>query len=139
MKRLFILLFFATVLGSCSEKDCCVLPPELSEFHGEWDLVRLTNGFSQLDQTGEAIGFTEKIIINAENKTFTRLINDSSEVSSVTNGIEGGREALILTDEQMYHWYWFEQIDGKTHLLLYQKCPIGAVLADGLTYYYSKR
>jgi hypothetical protein len=126
---------------SCIETDCCVLVPELAEFHGEWKLEKITNGFAQLELIGlEAIGYKEIISIDASNQTFTSQIgNFPQEKSKLELGIQANQDALILVDENMYHWYSFQQLNGKTYLMLYQKCPINAVLADGSYYYYSKQ
>jgi len=136
MKKSILFLFLNLFFVSCDQKDCCVIP-ELSVFHGKWKLVRVTNGFAQLDLLDEAIGYEEELSINAETKTFIRKRKGSpEEKSAFQKGIQGDLDAHILLDENMYHWYNFEEWRGANHLVLYQKSILGAILADGSSYYY---
>lgn len=137
MRYLIIFIALTFFGGSCTTTDCCVAPPALSEFHGEWKLVKITNGFSQIELEGDEIGYEESIVINAENATFTRKREGvADETSRVEERKEGGQDALVLLDENMYHWYHWEEMDGVHHLVLYQKSYIDAYLADGSSYYY---
>ncbi|MFT6879452.1 MAG: hypothetical protein ACI8UX_001245 [Psychromonas sp.] len=139
MKKLIVLLFLKVSLASCEQMDCCVMP-ELSIFHGDWKLVRVTNGFAQLDLIDNAIGYKEELSIDASAKTFIRKREGSPEKKSTfEKGRQGDLDALILLDENMYHWYSFEDWRGANHLLLYQKSILDAVLADGSWYYYARQ
>ncbi|MFT5885167.1 MAG: hypothetical protein ACI9IP_001627 [Arcticibacterium sp.] len=136
MKKTILFLFLSLFFVSCDQKECCVIP-ELSVFHGEWKLVRVTNGFAQLDLLDGAIGYEEELSINAETKIFIRKRKGSpAEKSAFQKGIQGDLDALVLIDENMYHWYSFEDWRGANHLVLYQKSFLGAILADGSHYYY---
>jgi len=141
MKGLLSILVLGLTLLTCDREDCCVLTPELAEFHGEWKLERVTNGFAQLELIGsDEIGYQENLYINAANKTFiVQIDNLPKEMSRLEKGKQGDLDALILLDEGMYHWYSFELWKNKEYLVLYQKCPIDAFLADGSYYYYSKQ
>lgn len=138
MRSLVAFLVLTFLGSSCSSSlDCCVAPPTLSEFHGEWKLVKVVNGFAQLELEGDEIGFEETIVINAETQMFTRKrVGSPEEKSRVEERKEGGQDALVLLDENMYHWYHFEELNGEYHLVLYQKSYVDAYLADGSSYYY---
>ncbi len=136
MKKLIVFLFLNVFFASCEQRECCVIP-ELSIFHGDWKLVRITNGFAQLDLIEDAIGYDEELSIDAGTKTFIRKREGSpEEKSTFAKGVQGDLEALILLDEDMYHWYRFEDWRGSNHLVLYQKSFLDAILADGSNYYY---
>lgn len=141
MKKAIYILFIGIITFSCTKTDCCVLIPELAEFDGEWKLEKITNGFAQTELIGTAaIVYEETLTIDETNKTFiSQIDNLPQEKSRIEVGVQSNQEALILLDENMYHWFSFQQLNGKTHLMLYQKCPINAVLADGSYYYYSKQ
>jgi hypothetical protein len=102
MKRLLSILVLSLTLFSCEKKDCCVPEPELSRFHGEWKLERITNGFAQIDLIGSAeIGFEEYLNIDAAAKTFIRKIDNlPQEKSRLEKGEQGNMDALILIDEK---------------------------------------
>ncbi|AWV97796.1 hypothetical protein [Arcticibacterium luteifluviistationis] len=138
MRSLIIILVFAMFGNACTtENDCCVAPPDLSEVHGEWKLVKVVNGFAQLELEGDEIGYEEVVVINAETQTFTRKrVGSPDEVSRLEKRKEGGQDALVLLDENMYHWYHFEELEGVYHLVLYQKSYVDSYLADGSSYYY---
>lgn len=140
IRLLIIALVFATMQMSCEQsKECCVYP-ELADLNGTWELKKLTNGFAQIDQVGEEIGFTQRLEISAENSTFKRYTNNELELSStLKKEVVFDQNALVLPDEEVYMFYSFELVDGVYHLRLYQESPIGAVLADGSDYYYLKR
>ncbi|WP_131458296.1 hypothetical protein [Jiulongibacter sediminis] len=140
MLRSLILLFsFSFLFGSCSTKECCVYP-ELAEFHGEWELVKVVNGFAQLEWEGDEIPYKETLIINGETGTITFQRDDvAAEISAIEIKVEGGNDAIILKDWNEYQWYWFDESEGKTQLVLYQRAPLSAILADGSNFYYSKK
>ncbi|UBM57980.1 hypothetical protein LAG90_14320 [Marinilongibacter aquaticus] len=144
MRKIAILLGFTLLFYSCNKRnlDCCEPPPnsELSEFHGEWELVRVVNGFTQTEEAGEDLGFEERVLIDAEQKTFTRMRdNVRKEYSKIEKGIQHNLDALVLVDTQMYYTYSFEEWEGKHCLVLGQEAVVGQVLYDGAAHYYSKR
>ncbi|WP_341228199.1 hypothetical protein [uncultured Arcticibacterium sp.] len=138
MRNLIIIFVFALFGSSCTTGyDCCVAPPALSEFHGEWKLVKIVNGFAQIEIEGDEIGFEESLVIDAAAQTFVRKREGmQEETSRLAVRKEGGQDALVLLDEDMYHWYHFEELGGVYHLVLYQKSYVDSYLADGSSYYY---
>ncbi|MGR3811756.1 hypothetical protein [Jiulongibacter sp. NS-SX5] len=138
MKSLWLLIF-PLLFSSCKEKDCCVFP-EGSELHGEWELVKIVNGFAQIELTGEEIGYTETLKIDAGRDKITFDKSDSpKETFSFELREELSYDAIVLEEADEYHWYWLNYEDGKEELTLYQRSRVGAVLADGSYYHYLKR
>lgn len=135
----FALVFLTSLLFSCEQGDCCVSPPEASQLNGTWELVKITNGFAQLEISGDEIGFKEILEIKASQGTFSRK-RDGKELlrNKFSIGREANREAILLTDDKSYHWYTLQEKNGELVLSLYENCPIGAVLADGSYYEYHK-
>lgn len=139
MRYLIVILTLA-FLG-CEKRDLGAnLTGESTSFDGTWELDRIYNGFAQTDLSEENLVDSEVLKIDVEKAIFSRKFNEMTpEVSAFEFGQQGNLPAIILKDERTYHWYWFEEWNGKEHLVLYQKCPVGAVLADGSYYYYLKR
>ncbi len=144
MKKLLV-LFLLLLLAACKSEDTLGPQDYLTEskfaaLHGDWELVRIVNGFSQTDLQGSEIEQKDLIHIDLDKMSFKHQLGDKApENSALKIGEQGGLDALILLDENMYHWFSFEIWKEKEYLVLYQKCPVGAVLADGSYYYYSKR
>lgn len=133
MKCLIVLFLFCV--------SCDRLEVSANEgLSGEWELVKVVNGFAQIEQTKSELGFEEILKIDLKNKTFqSSRSTGQTELSSLSIDKEQGQDALILNDLDIYRWYQLVEIDGQTQLVLYERCPIGAILADGSNYYYSKR
>lgn len=131
---LFILLF-----TNCKDNNCCVTPPVESQFHGKWELEKVTNGFAQLELSGTDIGYKEELNFNATTGLLVKK-RDAKETlkSKFQIGKEGGQDAIILIDDESYHWYSFKELGGSLVLVLYENCPIGVALADGSYYEYRK-
>lgn len=133
------LVFFTLLFTECEQKVCCTPPPIESQFEGKWELVMVTNGFAQIELEGDEIGYTETIEFNGSRKTFERIRDGKRELlSSFTIGQENDQDAVILEDDNSYHWYIFLEEDGVQLLSLYQKATLGAVLADGSDYKYKR-
>lgn len=137
----FALILFCTsfLMVSCKTIECCVYP-ELARFHGEWELVKIDNGFARLKWEGDEIPYKETLKINGKAGTITFQRDDlTARVSAIEIKKESGNDAIILKDWNEYQWYSFNESNGQTQLVLYQSAPLGAILADGSLYYYSKR
>ena len=140
---IFRCVFFITsvsALASCEQKECCVLPPVGSELHGNWEFVRVNYGFSNTTQTAAEIGYTESLEIDMTNSRLRRL-RDEVQVENTTFSLsdQGTSQVITFEDEQTYSYYTVFEENGKTMLSLYERSPIGAILADGGVYYYEKK
>lgn len=139
IQLLSIVLIALSLLASCEQKDCCSPPPIESQFEGKWELVKVTNGFAQIELVGDEIGYTETIEFNAYSSTFERKRNGKRELfSKFSIGKEFDQNAIILKDDNSYQWYTFLEENDEETLSLYQKATLGAVLADGSDHEYKK-
>lgn len=126
-------------LFSCETKECCVPPPEGSELHGNWQFVRAFYGFTNTTVTATQAGYTERLTIDAGTKTLNRFKNDKL-VETTKFSISNQNELKVITFENSkeYSYFTVSSENNKMVLSLYQRAPVGAILADGGTYYYEK-
>lgn len=144
MRNIALVMLLLTSLLSlqgCESQICCVTPPIESQFEGKWELFKVSNGFAQVNLEGDEIGYVETIAFNTSSSTskFERKRNGKSElVSKFEIGKELDQNAIILIDDNSYHWYTFIEKNGVEVLSLYQNAPLGAELADGSNYEYKR-
>ena len=129
MKSLALL---ALLFMSCQEAEVNL---ENSPLEGEWKLVKIINGFAQIEQSAEQLGYTKTLEIKSSFKTW----KDGQMISELGYTLETqhDQDAIILSN-QTYHWYSFVEENGEKLLVLYENCPVEAILADGSNYYYTK-
>lgn len=136
-------LLFATAfllsISSCEEVDCCVYPAA-AEINGNWEFVRVNNGFANTTQTAAEIGYTERLEIDGTNSRIRRY-RDGKEVENTPFTISERGNSKIITFENTkeYSNYTVFTEGEKTMLSLYERSPVGAILADGGVYYYEKK
>ncbi len=115
----------------------CTAEPQPKGINGTWKLIKLVNGFAQLEQTGSQIGYEETLEINTAKKSILNYRNAQLEYKDViTLDKVNDLDAIIYKNRQEYQWYNLVEENGQTYLVLYQAAPIGAILADGSNYYY---
>jgi hypothetical protein len=124
---------------SCERRTCgCTSPP--SPLIGEWRLTRITYGLTQKTVSATEAGYSETLVFNGsvEGGTYrlTRndlLVNSGNYSLSFPNG--GSTEGLVYflndTTQQSF------RLVNKT-LVLSERGPRGATLADGSTYEYQR-
>lgn len=114
--------------------------PEGSELHGNWEFKRVHYGFTNTTQTAAEVGYTERLEIDASANRLRRL-KDEKEVENTRFSLseQGSAKVITFEDKQDYSYYNVFIEDGKTMLSLYERSPVGAVLADGGMYYYEKK
>lgn len=135
----FIAITALIVNLSCEEKDCCVMPA-VAELHGNWEFTRVNYGFTNTSQTAAELGYTERLEIDGTNSRLRRFRNGSQvENTAFTLSEQGTSDVITFEDEQTYSYYTIFEEDGKTMLSLYERSPVGAILADGGVYYYEKK
>jgi len=140
MKTTFFIIAMLSLMACQVEST---IEPSLSKINGQWQLTKTTIGFPAPNSPTEIKAVnTEIISFNATSKTFTRTIN--GKVTETTdfyiqkvsyNGSEP-REAVVFTKNQTYAFLTFD--DSNSAIILYEKSPIGAILADGNSYHYQK-
>ncbi len=139
MKITFTLLLLS--LMACQLEN--TIEPSLAKINGQWQLYKTSIGYPMPNGPTEIkVVDTNIISFDASKKTFTRTINGkvtettSFDVQKVNfNGIEG-REAIIFEKEKQYAYLTYD--DENSAIILYEKVPIGAELADGNSYHYQK-
>lgn len=135
---LLIIVFSAI---SCEKRLCSCSPiPTGSELHGNWEFVRVHYGFTNTTQTAAEVGYTERLEIDRTNSQLRRFRNGNQvENTKFTLSEQGTSAVITFEDEQTYSYYIVFQEGEKTMLSLYERSPVGAVLADGGLYYYEKK
>lgn len=141
MKLSFALLLISIFITlSCEKRLCSCSPiPPVSELHGNWDFARVNYGFSNTSQTFEEVGYTERLEIDGSNERIRRYRNgEEVENTRFSLSEQGTSKVITFENEQTYSYYTLFEEKGKVMLSLYERSPVGAVLADGGVYYYVK-
>jgi hypothetical protein len=135
----FVLLLLILSASKCVSE----ISPEFSRLDGNWKLYKIVNGFrapnTPADQEPKNIEILE---IDAQEKYLVRkidgLIKEKTKIDirNIPDGSPNGRLSLVFVESDTYSFLEIDELKGE--LSLYQKCPIGAVLADGNTYVYKK-
>jgi hypothetical protein len=139
--KLICLLFVSTsffAISSCEKTECCVIPA-VAELHGNWKFVRVNYGFTNTSQTATELGYTERLEIDGTNERVRRY-RDGKEVENTKFSVSelGMSKVITFEKDQTYSNYTVFVEDGKTMLSLYERSPVGAVIADGGMYYYEQ-
>ncbi|MDP5141100.1 MAG: hypothetical protein NWP83_11620 [Spirosomaceae bacterium] len=136
-------LLFATAfllsISSCEEVDCCVYPAA-AEINGTWEFIRVNYGFTNTTQTAAEVGYTERLEIDGTNSRVRRY-RDGKEVENTpfTISEQGNSKIITFENTKEYSNYTIFTEGEKTMLSLYERSPVGAILADGGVYYYEKK
>jgi hypothetical protein len=112
----------------------------VAELSGDWEFVRVSYGFTNTSQTATELGYTERLEIDGPNKRFRRY-QDEKEVEDTPFSLSerGTSKVITFEKEKTYSYYTVFIEDGKTMLSLYERAPVGVILADGGMYYYEER
>lgn len=140
MIRKVSILVMTIWLISCEMPLCGCDMPYTDELTGKWKLVRIVNAFGRMDKAESEIGYSETLQFDS-NRNFVKQINgNTADESPYTLGGDNNFKNFIqYTKTNTYQPYRFQTTDGKQYLILYEKMPIGAVLADGSDYYYVRQ
>ncbi len=140
MKTTFFIIAMLSLMACQVEST---IEPSLSKINGQWQLTKTTIGFPAPNSPTEIkAANTEIISFNATSKTFTRTINGKVtettdfDIQKVSYNGSEPREAVVFTKNQTYAFLTFD--DSNSAIILYEKSPIGAILADGNSYHYQK-
>lgn len=142
LKLFFVLVItaFSFTNFSCEQEEECCVNPAVAEIHGNWEFVRAHFGFTNRTQTPKEIGYTERLEINGSGNKIRRYRNDRLvENTNFSLSKQGTLKIITFEEEQAYSYYTVFDEDGKVMLSLYERSPVGAVLADGGIYYYVKK
>lgn len=142
MKSVVIISLFFSIhilAESCEQKDCCVIP-KIAELHGNWEFVRVNYGFTNTSQTAAELGYSERLEIDGTNERLRRYRNGKeAENTAFSISEQGTSKVITFENEQTYSYYTVFEESEKTMLSLYERSPVGAILADGGVYYYEKK
>lgn len=139
MKRLqrvsFVVCLFLLVL-SCEKRTCGCVPPPESPFVGDWNLTRITYGLTQKTVTPAEAGYTESLsFLNGKyRQTRNGIPVQTSDYSAVYPGSSSSEGLIYFRDDSTQQSF---RLAG-SKLILSERGPRGAVIADGSTYEYSR-
>lgn len=138
----FTFFIIATLsLMACQIEN--TIEPSMSKINGQWQLTKTSIGYPAPNSPTEIKATnTEIISFDTSSKTFTRTINGKVtettdfDVQKVSYNSSEPREAVVFPKTQYYAFLTFD--DTNSSIILYEKAPIGAILADGNSYQYQK-
>lgn len=145
MKHSLIFTLLLSIFSACNTTDCeFVPPPEGSELKGKWEFIRVYNAFRALNQpafmTTTELGYTERLEFDVTKRRMIRLRNNKQvENTKFSISKQNERNVITFEDGKEYSYYELTMEEGKVLLSLYQRAPVGAILADGGTFYYEKK
>jgi len=143
MKAMFLSLFLQLLLSCKADTKIEASETSLAKINGQWQFTKKSVGYPVPGGPTEIKAInTEIISFDANSKIFTRTIN--GKLTETTDfdvqklnlfGTES-KEAVVFAKNQNYSFLTFD--DTSSSIILYEKTPLGAVLADGNSYYYQK-
>lgn len=140
MKITFLAIFLFSLMACQIEN---IVEPSLAKINGQWQLSKTSIGYPMPNGPTEIKAVnTEIISFDASKKTFTRTINGkvtettSFDVKKVSYNGSDEREAVVFEKEEKYAYLTYD--DENSAIILYERTPIGAILADGNSYHYQK-
>jgi hypothetical protein len=143
MKAMFLSIILQLLLGCRAETNIEASNASLSKLNGHWQFTKISVGYPVPGGPTEINAVdTEIISFDAVGKIFTRTKNGKLtettdfDVQKVSFFGAEPREAVVFTKNQKYSFLTFD--DTNSSIILYEKTPIGAVLADGNYYHYQK-
>lgn len=143
MKMTLITFIITFLMAQCQLENSQEVSPETSKLDGKWRLAKVGYGFPAPNSPTEFTPTYEEILeFNTSKGTFTRtkdgkVIESSSIKSSkLTDGGTSTRDAIVFEKDNTYSFFSFTE--NPVYLVLYETVPIGAVLADGNSYFYEK-
>ncbi|MFY7910382.1 MAG: hypothetical protein ACOVO2_12540 [Emticicia sp.] len=140
MKTAFFIIIMLSLMACQVENT---IEPSLNKINGQWQLTKTSIGYPAPNSPTEIkAANTEIITFDVSTKTYTLTVNGKVRTSTTFDvqkvsysGIDP-REAVIFEKENQYAFLTFD--DENSAIILYEKTPIGAVLADGNSYHYQK-
>lgn len=140
---MFLSIITILLFGCQAETNIEASNPSLAKINGQWKFTKKSVGYPVPGGPTEIKAVdTEIINFDASSKIFTRTINGKLtettdfDVQKLSYFGSEPREAVVFTKNQNYAFLTFD--DTNSSIILYEKTPIGAVLADGNSYHYQK-
>lgn len=143
MKTIFLSAIMMALLACQVETNIEESNPSLAKINGKWQLYKTSFGYPMPNSPTEIKATNIDIIsFDASNKTYTRTINgkvtenSNFDIQKISLNGSQAREAIIFEKEKQYAFLTYD--DANSAIILYEKSPIGAELADGNSYHYQK-
>lgn len=140
MKTTVLAIMLFSLMACQVEND---IEPSLSKISGQWQLYKTSIGYPAPNSPTEIKAVnTEIISFDVSTKIFTRTVNGKVtettdfDVQQVSYLNLEPREAVVFPKNQTYAFLTFNE--SNSEIILYERVPMGAVLADGNSYYYQK-
>ena len=140
---MFLSIITILLFGCQAETNIEASNPALAKINGKWQLYKTSIGYPMPNGPTEIKVMNVDIIsFDASNKTYTRTVNEkvtestTFDVQKVSYNGSEAREAVVFEKDQKYAYLTFD--DQNSAIILYEKAPIGAILADGNSYHYQK-
>ena len=143
MKMTFIALFITFLMANCQLKTSQEITLEIPKLEGKWKLAKIVIGYPFPNGPTEYKPTYEEILeFNRSKNTFIHTKDGkvietiSLKISNLIYGNNSTRDTLVFENDNTYSFYSFTE--NPVYLVLYERTPVGAILADGNSYYYEK-
>lgn len=143
MKTIFLSVIIMALLACQVETNIEASNPSLAKINGQWQLSKTSIGYPMPNGPTEIKAVDTNIVsFDASKKTFTRTVNGkitetaTFDVQKVSYNGSEVREAVVFEKEKQYAYLTYD--DENSTIILYERTPIGAILADGNSYHYQK-
>lgn len=139
MKILLVYIFSFLLVSTC---ETTTPDPLLYEINGQWKLVKIAIGFPAPGGPTEKTPEYEEILeFNASKESFTRskdgkVVEKSAISINEDDKASIRRYKLVFENSKTYSYMTFTETPK--YLVLYQRAPIDATLADGNLFFYEK-
>lgn len=142
MKKVILVSFIISLIA-CQKDNAQEVSPELAKIAGKWQLYKIGYGFPPPNGPTQTTSTNQEIIEFDVNKvTFARTISGkisesgSFELKQLPDGGTTLRDAIVFKNTNTYSFIAFDE--STFSLIMHQAAPMGAVLADGNSFFYQK-
>jgi hypothetical protein len=148
MKTIIFSIFAITFLVSCVEAvvepTTNLSDPNLAKVTGKWELYKISFGYpvpgGPTEKKPDAVEYLD---FSATNKTVTKTVVGTKETTTEKStfelknySAERNQLALFFVESKTYSFFTFDE--ATQSIILYERVPVGAILADGNSYHYKK-
>ena len=148
MKTIIFSILTTLILISCVEAvvepTAEAADPTLTKISGKWELYKISFGYPMpngpTEKKPDALEYLE---FSAANKTLIKTVIGTNETKTEKSTIElknysdeRKQLALFFVETKTYSFYTFDE--ATQSIILYDRVPVGAILADGNSYHYKK-
>lgn len=142
MKKVILVSFIISLIA-CQKDNAQDVSLELAKIEGKWQLYKIGYGFPPPNgPTHTTITNQEIIEFNINTASFSRTVSGkisdsgSFELKQLNDGSTTLRDAIVFKNTNTYSFIAFDE--SPFSLIMHQAAPLGAVLADGNSFFYQK-